>query len=237
MRHTTFYRCHRRFLTFMEMMVVLAIISLIGGVVAINVSKAMTDQRFRSEVVAVVNQLRLAQSLMLILDQDVSVKFKDDNANKQINYWLEMQCPAIRGWDKELTRRPPPLRTIRVVDFDADSDLPYGKEGELELTFMSGGTVMSRGILRLSTSDSPNQKGAFERYVCLSGSPAPISSAMGDVPNVSCLEVLNSEFEGQITQATQQEINAKRQAAKEAAANAKATKDAASPPPMPGQKP
>jgi type II secretory pathway pseudopilin PulG len=231
------YRLQRRFLTFMEMMVVLAIISLIGGVVAINVSKAMTDQRFRSEVAAVVNQLRLAQNLMLILDQDVSVKFTDDDPNKKIDYWLEMQCPAIRGWDKELTRRPPPLKTIRVVEFEADSNLPNGKEGELELKFMSGGTVMSRGILRLSTARDANQKGALERYVCLQGSPAPISSSMGEVPDVSCLEELNGEREAQMTHVTQQEINAKRQAAKEAAERRKASKDSKTPPPVPGQKP
>lgn len=217
------------------MMVVLAIISLIGGIVAINVGKAMADQRFRTEVVAVVNQLRLAQNLMLILDQDISVKFAEDNNDRSIQYWLEMQCPAMRGWDNELTRRPPPLKTIHVVDFDAGSELPSGKRGELELKFMSGGTVMSRGVLRLSTAEYIGQKGAFERYVCLPGYPAPIAAAMGSVPDVSCLEELNSVFEGQITQVTLQEIRAKFEAPNPAKEGAEIP--GGIPPTIPGQKP
>ena len=135
-----FYRLQQRLMTFMEMMVVLAIISLIGGVVAVNINKAMFEQRFRTEVATIVNQLRLAQNLMLILDQDVSIYFKQTE-NKSIDFWLEMQCPAVKGWDRELTRHPPPLKTVAIVDFDGDDNEINKTEGELELRFMSGGTV------------------------------------------------------------------------------------------------
>lgn len=201
------YRLQRRLMTFIEMMVVLAIISLLGGLVAINVNKAVVDQRFRTEVAAIVNQLRLAQNLMLVLDQDVTVKFKDRGDQKTIDYWLEMQCPALKGWDKELARRPPPLKTIRALEFDAE--LQEAGEGLLELKFMSGGTVMSRGVLLLSTSDSFNKKGALERYICLPGFPAAISASMGEIPKAACLEEISGDFKMQITQATVQEIASK----------------------------
>jgi type II secretory pathway pseudopilin PulG len=213
-----FYRLKRRLMTFMEMMVVLAIISLIGGVVAINIQKAMFEQRFRTEVATVVNQLRLAQNLMLILDQDVSVKFKQQD-NKTIDFWLEMQCPKDKGWDKELMRRPPPLKTVGVVDFESDEHVESREVGQLEIRFMSGGTVMSRGVLRLSTSVEANNKNALERFVCLPGFPAPISAMSGKVPDISCLEDMTGQFKDQITQITIQEITSKLEAAKAAKAN------------------
>ncbi len=219
---SSIYRLQRRLMTFMEMMVVLAIISLIGGVVAININKAMFEQRFRTEVATVVNQLRLAQNLMLILDQDVSIKFKQHDS-KSIDFWLEMQCPAVKGWDKELTRRPPPLKTIGVVDFEGDENEENKEEGQLELRFMSGGTVMSRGILRLSTSVEANNKNGLERFVCLPGFPAPISAMSGTLPTIACLEDIKGEFKDQITQITIQEITSKLEAAK----LAKDQKDAA----------
>ncbi len=203
-----FHRLQQRLMTFMEMMVVLAIISLIGGIAVVNINKAMYEQRFRTEVAAIVNQMRLAQNLMLILDQDVAVNFRS-HGEKNIDYWLEMQCPAVKGWDKELTRRPPALTSVRVVEFDADEDESKKIEGELNLKFMSGGTVMSRGVLRLSTADESNKKNALERYVCLPGYPAPISALSGSVPSVSCLEELAGQFKDQITQITMQEITAK----------------------------
>ena len=73
---------------------------------------------------------------------------------------------------------------------------------------------MSRGILRLSTSQEANNKNALERYICLQGYPAPISALSGTLPTISCLEEINGEFKNQITQITIQEITNKIEAAK-----------------------
>ncbi|MBA3237016.1 MAG: type II secretion system protein [Parachlamydiaceae bacterium] len=164
----------RRYVTLIETMIALAILGLVASVIGINVSKAMQDQRFRTEVALVIDQLRLAQNLMLILNEDVKVHFKE--VNGQIYYGLSFQCPLRSGWDKELTRKPQPLKAIRTVAFKG-----VGEEkapGSLTLKFFSAGIVMSRGTLTLSTARGFNA--SETRYVNLPGYPHPIEGVTNE---------------------------------------------------------
>lgn len=158
----------RRFVTLIETMIALAILGIVASVIGLNVSKAMQEQRFRTEVALVVEQLRLAQNLMLILNEDVRVHFKE--VDNEIQYGLSFQCPLKSGWDKELTRKPTPLKSIRTVAFKG-----VGEEKglrSLTLKFFSSGMVMSSGTLTLSTAKG---FGASDtRYVNLPGHPHPI---------------------------------------------------------------
>jgi type II secretory pathway pseudopilin PulG len=160
----------RRYVTLIETMIALAILGLVASVIGINVSKAMQDQRFRTEVALVIDQLRLAQNLMLILNEDVKVHFKE--LDGQIHYGLSFQCPLKSGWDKELTRKPQPLKAIRTVAFKG-----VGEEkapGSLTLKFFSAGMVMSSGTLTLSTSKGLDALNT--RYVNLTGYPHPLEA-------------------------------------------------------------
>jgi type II secretory pathway pseudopilin PulG len=185
-------------------MVVLAILGIIGTVVAININKTMTEQRFRTEVASVVNQLRIAQNLMLIVDQEVLVTFTQNGPN-QINFGLEIQCPTKKGWEKELTRKPNPLKTIRYVDFfNAETNT---WESASKLKFMSGGLAMSRGILRLSN----DKKSGYEEYVCLPGFPSPIISTSERQAQEQCLNPSDRNMNDYLTMAIMQEVTSKTQ--------------------------
>jgi type II secretory pathway pseudopilin PulG len=190
---------HRRYLTLIEMIVVMTIISFVAGVVGINVSKAMQEQRFRTEVALVLDKLRLAQNLMLILNEDVKVQFK--SLDQGVQYNLSFQCPLNKGWDKELSRQTQPLTAIRKASFRE-----FGKGTSLKdfsLNFLSGGMVMSRGVLTLSTGNGYSYKD--KRYICLHGYPRPMT-AVSSIKQLPCLEAQEIRKDEQLTQYVMPEI-------------------------------
>jgi len=169
----------RRHVTLIEMLIVLVLLSMLAGVVGINVVKAMREQRFRSEVQVVVDQLRLAQDLMLIAGVDVHLKFAQDVDKKGIKFWMEANQELSENWSREVQRPHNNLTTVQYVEFEDFYKLPF-ESGVIDLRFLSGGSVMSRGVLRLSTSASKKYLGALEKYVCLPGYPAPIVTVNSD---------------------------------------------------------
>ncbi len=187
-------------------MVVMTVISLIAGVVGININKSVQEQRFRSEVGQVLDKLRLAQNFMLISGEEVKVHFK--NAEGGIEYWLSFQCPAPTGWDREMTRKSTVLTGIRRVEFDGAEK--ESANGELSLKFLSGGMVMSRGVLKLSTGEGRSYND--QRYICLQGFPAPITS--GAKNSTSCFKGDLAHANDQMTQFIMPEIINKIQAQK-----------------------
>lgn len=193
----------RRYLTLIELMVVMAIISMVAGIVGININKSIQEQRFRTEVGQILDKLRLAQNLMLILNQDVEVHFK--NVDGGIRYWLSFQCPLNKGWDREINREQPLLSSIGSIEFSGDSN-EYSSEG-LNLKFLSAGLVMSRGILKLSTGQGRSYND--QRYICLRGYPAPLSSV--NTPDNSCLNPKETSINDQMTQFIMPEIQSKLQ--------------------------
>lgn len=200
------YQIHcRRYVTLIETMIALAILGLVATVIGLNVSKAMQDQRFRTEIALVVEQLRLAQSLMLILNEDVKVHFKEEAG--QIHYGLSFQCPMKSGWDKELTRKPQPLKAIRTVAFKGTGE--EKAPGSLTLNFLSSGMVMSSGTLTLSTAKGLNSSDT--RYVNLPGYPHPITAVANEESALS-LQMRATRSDDQLTQFIMPEIISKFQA-------------------------
>lgn len=192
----------RRCMTFIEMVVVMAILSLVAGVIGMNISRAMQEQRFRTEVSQIMDKLRLAQNLMLILNEDIKVYF--NKVENGIICGLAFQCPLYKGWGKELNR-PQLLTAVRRVDFKGMGE-DLGK-GNFALEFLSGGMVMSQGILKLSTGK--NRIYSDRRYVCLPGYPASIVN-VDKKPNLECLA--NARANDNLTQVIMPEILAKSQA-------------------------
>lgn len=156
-----------------EVMIVMTLISIVVGVMGFGVNRALNQQSFRSEVVAVIDQLRLSQELMVILNADVRVHFVAES--DQIKVWLETETGLAKGWERELARSGRELRAVEKITFD---DVTLEEEGELTLEFLSGGTVMSKGILSLSFGDE-------SRHICLPGYPRPIISV---IDKERCLE-------------------------------------------------
>lgn len=212
----------RRYMTLIEMIVVMAVLSMVAGVIGVNINRSMQEQRFRTEVAQIMDKLRLAQNLMLILNEDVKLNFtKTDNG---ILCGLTFHCPLNKGWAPEL-KREQLLTAVRGVDFKGGGQ-DLGK-GNFALEFLSGGTVMSRGILKLSTGK--NRYYSDRRYVCLPGFPSPIVSVTTK-PNIECLTKSSQANDG-LTQLIMPEILARFQPASDREPNPEPKKSEDTPKP------
>src|SRR4051812_5988961 len=65
--------------TLVEILIVFFILALSIGIIGINIHKAIVQQRFETEVALVLEELRFAQDLMLILDGNFKVKFEKES--------------------------------------------------------------------------------------------------------------------------------------------------------------
>lgn len=157
-------------LTLVEMMLVLGLISIIAGLVALNVRGLLHEQRFRTEVTLVLDTLRVAQDLMLIANSDAHVVFSKDPRTGFISYRIELEKPLTKGWTREVTRPRPPLTAVRTIEFQ-DSGSGVKAFDNFALSFLSGGTVMSSGNLRLADAD---RNATLQSLICLPGYPAPL---------------------------------------------------------------
>ncbi|CCB87513.1 prepilin-type N-terminal cleavage/methylation domain-containing protein [Parachlamydia acanthamoebae] len=193
------------FFTLVEMLIVLAILSIVTVAIGININNALEEQRFRTEVETVVNELRFAQDLMLVLQADVTVKFSQGDDG--INFTLETESQATKNWMNEILRVQPKLKTIRGVSFRDELDLPV-TEGAISIHFLSKGSVMSRGILRLSnSSDAVNVPSwALVRVINLHGYPHPIVSSAPSASDPIFLPNTETSTKLTITNRTKQEI-------------------------------
>lgn len=174
----------RRCITLVELLIVMAILILTAGVIGVNVSKTLTSQRFRSEVDQIVDQMRLAQDLMLILHGNIHLRFARNAEDSGFNLTLRFDNPLPHQWARELKHEKRKLSNIRVIEFETDvpnhsplTTAEYGDVGTLDLEFLSGGSMMSQGILRLSTGAYGSSENILERYILLPGYPAPITSS------------------------------------------------------------
>lgn len=164
----------RRYFTLLELIVVITILALASGAVAWNIRKAYVQQRFNSEVAMVVNTLRLAQDLMIILQDDVHVIFAQA-PDKGIIFWIQTESPLAKNWETVLKRSHKKLREVHALKFRDELPGPV-QMGELDVKFLSGGTVMSRGVMRLSTTDDDTVANALRSAILLYGFPHPINS-------------------------------------------------------------
>lgn len=188
----------RLHLTFIEILVAVAMLATVATVVSVNIVKAINEQRFRSEVGYVVDKLRLAQNLMLLLNEDVEVHFT--RAPEGFRCALSFQCSSSVGWDKELTRSSPLLTGLRDVDFKGTGK--KSEENGFVVNFLSAGTVMSQGILSLYGGNRDSV-----RYICLRGFPHPIY-ATEQSEGLACLKDFIDNKQ-QLTQIIVPEITAK----------------------------
>lgn len=194
----------RRFVTLLEILIVIAILALVGGLVSIGVNKALMDQRFNSEVSLVVDQLRLAQDLMLIMGTDVRLTFTSEKGDKNstgLKYKLELETKIPPEIERELFRPHDNLKAIGGVFFGGDKD---GELGKITVKFQSRGAVMSSGLMRLSTSGLDNPPdGTPQSYICLSGYPRHIfSEGDGEKASAKCKSAIESVTDTALTQDT-----------------------------------
>ncbi len=200
------FKTKRHFFTLLELMLVLSVIALVAGVIGVNINKALREQRFKTEVSVVVDQLRLAQNLMLILDSDAHLFMASDRNGTSIKMWVELDDTGNHQWIERFKQNPKILKTIQFVEFN-DELKNQNKTGMIDIKFLSGGMVMSKGIIRLSTSQSKSFLGSLEKFICLTGTPKPIQSG-SESKNECLIETVFNSNDETLTLHTQQEIGA-----------------------------
>jgi len=190
--------------TLIEMLLVIGLIVLVAGMVGINVRRALLEQRFRTEVALITDTLSLAQDLMLILGTDTNVTFTQEKEG--IKYQIHVESGLSKNWRKIIEKPAKKLNSIHSVLFQDELDYPTNP-GEIVIRFLSGGSVMSRGVLRLSTHEDPENAGLNRRAICLFGFPHSIITSMDD--DKACLDVGVKEYDEQVTIETAEEIQRK----------------------------
>jgi len=184
--------------TLIEMLIVLSIIALVAGVIGINAKKALRDQHFKSELSAFLDRLRLAQDLMLIADADVHFKIEANESEKAIKYWIETDQTFSKQFDR-MIKKVGVLKTIHHVSHAS------GKDGLIDLKFLSKGSVISSGTIQLSSVIKNNRASALIAYIPLKGYPGPIHTSH-DKEKEDSPDILNKDM--QLIQSTIQEIQA-----------------------------
>lgn len=187
-------------ITLFEILIVMAILAVVSGALAIGIDKALVNQRFRNEVSMVVEELRRAQDLMMILGADVHVKFAETKERDAIPFWLEMETQLSESIQREVVNKVRHLKTIRSVTFE-DS---HKVKGKTDIKFFSKGAVMSKGLLKLSISGSDvPQKNVLETYICLPGYPRPIFNFdEKEIAERNCNEEKDNSFNDALTRDT-----------------------------------
>lgn len=196
-------RVTRRYVTLLELLIVIAILALVGGLVSIGINRALFEQRFRTEVSLIVDQLRLAQDLMLILGTDVRVVFAEDKSDKNSNgnkSGLELETSISPNIEREILRKSTVYKAVKGISFRDDEQ----KSGQITVKFQSKGAVMSKGLMRLATVDGDNPPpGTLQSYICLAGYPRHIYSE-DDIEKAKegCKEAVESVNDTALTQDT-----------------------------------
>ena len=188
--------------TLLELLIVMALIAMVAGVVGINIVTAVREQRFRSEVNLVVDKLRLAQDLMLIMGIGASVKFEVVPGSRGISMKLETQMPLPGYWDTIVKASQLPLTSIHRIQIEG-----IEKEGKLEVRFLSEEAGITKGILRLSTSQRDDDLGALTEYICLPGYPTPLISEKLYNNSTKCDLLKEEEFVKNLSKFTYNEIS------------------------------
>ncbi|MBA3958523.1 MAG: type II secretion system protein [Parachlamydiaceae bacterium] len=195
---------HKLHITLIELLIVLTLLVMGGGFLGVQIRKALQEQRYRNEVNLVVDQLRLAQDLMLIFDGDVHWRVVTNADDTGFDHGLVFDYPMPNQWAEQLQRPLTKLTTIHYISFYPP---PLNDDSDgVDVKFLSGGASMSRAILRLSTgkSDTP---GVLSRYICLPGTPCPIVSTSEQLTEDDCLSETTG-FNIQLTQRTLEELHA-----------------------------
>jgi len=159
----------RRFVTLIELMIVMALIAVIMGVVGFNVVKMRRDQQFRSAVTVVQQKLQTALETMLIHNDTVRVVLQQEERGLNIN--LKTDTPFTKGLGRLLNRDP------LIKGIDSFSWAPAEGEvyrGPTTLEFSSIARAIPKGTLTLFGPDS------LKRTIVLNGYPHPFKATLDD---------------------------------------------------------
>lgn len=162
--HSTRPVWRRLHITLIEILIVLSLLALILGIVGLNLGGAARTERFRSGVDILVQKLRLAQDLMLILRTNIRITLEQQEDGLHVTFTAEgALTPALISATTSKTT----IDSIHAFSFDSKTS-----DEKLVLDFLSAGGKMSKGTLTLFSD--PNDTNGLKEDVHLAGYPSPI---------------------------------------------------------------
>lgn len=159
-------------ITLLELMIVIALLSLTAGVIGLNVRGFLHQQNVLDEMGQVVGLFKKAQEMMVLLNQDSMVRFHSEPEGITVEI-IPLSTPskaAIALIPKEKLL----LKYIKTADFE-DAYTAKVWRNNLDIFFTSKGFLMNRGLLKMEGDGT-------SRTLVLLGYPAPIHLQAGDAP-------------------------------------------------------
>lgn len=199
---------NKLYVTLVELLIVITILVLMTGIIGINVRHLMQEQRFNTEVSLIVDELRLAQNLMMILGYDVYVRYEKSKTSDGIKFWIDVDKLLNDNWTREVTRKRSLLKAIKRIDFH-DRGPQIGTpetNAPNEIKFFSKGSLMSKGVLELSSSENVQASDASVSYICFPGYPSTITSLSSERGSEACDPKNEADYDEKLTVAIQREI-------------------------------
>lgn len=178
-------------------MIVFALMISLLGVIGFSLRGAWQEQAFRSQAERLVNQFRLSQDMMLLLNIDTEVEFREGEV-----FWIPVGT-SNETYEKMILKDRFQLTQIASVDFrggDGTQQRMEGKQGGFKLGFFDRGFRMSKGILTLTSN-----KGEVY-YILLNGYPSPIN-LLTEAPNPTNIAFEERDFYERMTTSTWNDPN------------------------------
>ena len=160
----------RRYVTLIEMLIVMVLIVTIGSAIAFGVTKAVKKERLRAGVDVVVDTIQLAQDMMLNLSANTGVVIEEKKSGGfscAITFDDVMRFPQMKAFIDKASVIP----GVSRISFLPDDPSEETMTPPITLHFFSSGSVMSRGNIALIAPSGE------ERYIYLSGNPEAITSS------------------------------------------------------------
>jgi prepilin-type N-terminal cleavage/methylation domain-containing protein len=146
-----------RYFTLLELLIVLALLSLVAGVGAFNIQRLFTKQRTLNEMEAFLNQLRNATELMTLCGVDGEIRVATENGK-----WTSEWRPST-----PLSEKARKLIKTEKETYSYLQDFSYNDAPQFTLGFYSKGFFMSEGIVKLRGN-------GIVRTITLRGYPSPL---------------------------------------------------------------
>ncbi|MDP1836067.1 MAG: hypothetical protein Q8K75_09110 [Chlamydiales bacterium] len=140
-------KAKHRFFTLLELLIVLCILSVVLGVVGLNLGSAARTESFRASVGTLVDKLRMAQDIMLILKTSVKVTLSQSDKGLSVSIAAEgALSPALL----QATSEKIVIQEIKSFSFTEGDKVSTDK---VTLDFLSSGTKMTKGTLVVGSGD------------------------------------------------------------------------------------
>lgn len=179
----------RRFITLLELLIVLGLLAVIGSLTAFNVNKMYQEQQALNEMSRVVQMLNRATDLMMLVNLDAEIRFSKKGDHFEVELIPKSSLSPLT--QPLLTNKPLVLERINHIAFkDGIQDTVL--TDNFSLVFLSKGFLMNRGVITLQT---PSLTGSILLY----GYPAPVELTKGviaypdDKPFVDLIQKLTEQ--------------------------------------------